>query len=355
MHENDNKIPMSAANPLDQPVMPSSISAWKAAVRDFQHSSAGHAAWQLVNSVGGFTALWVLMYFTVQWSWWLTVPLAVLAGGLLIRIFIIFHDCGHGSFLRSKRTNRIIGFVCGLLTFTPYERWTWEHARHHARSGNLDHRGIGDIWTLTVEEYLALSRWQRLRYRMARHPLLFLGFGPFFLMLFKERLPYNCGDARERRSVWWMNAAVLAMVLALGSLFGWINYVVIQLIILWVGGVAGVWLFYVQHQYEGVYWARGKGWNYTDAALQGSSYYRLPRVLQWFTGNIGFHHIHHLSPRVPNYHLQRCHEANELFQQVPELTLRASAKTLSLRLWDETTGRLVGFRHLLALRAGNQG
>ena len=342
---------MSAAPQFIHQANPRSINAWKSAVADFQQSCVRRASWQIINSVGAFALAWGLMYFAVQLSWWLAVPLAVLAGGLMIRIFIIFHDCGHGSFLRSKRANSICGFICGVLTFTPYHRWTWEHARHHARSSNLDHRGIGDIWTLTVEEYLAAPRWQRLGYRLVRNPVFLLGFGPIFLMLIKERLPGARGTARERRSVWWMNAAVLAVVLGLGSLFGWVNYLILQLIVLWVGGAVGVWLFYVQHQFEGAYWARGEGWNYTDAALEGSSYYRLPRVLQWFTGNIGFHHIHHLCPRVPNYNLQRCHESSELFRQVPELTLRASARSLSLRLWDEASGRLVGFRHLRALKA----
>lgn len=345
-NENMNVVAMSPGQ-----ISPVSISAWKSAVAEFQQPDAARAGWQLVNSIGGFALTWLLMYFAVGLSWWLTVPLAVIAGGLMVRIFIIFHDCGHGSFLRSKRANSICGFICGALTFTPYHRWRWEHARHHARSGNLDHRGVGDIWTMTVQEYLDAPAWTRFRYRFVRNPLVLFGIGPVFLMLVKERLPCRNGEARERRSVWWMNLAVLGLVLGLGSLFGWVNYLVIQFIMLWVAGSCGVWLFYIQHQYEHVYWERGDNWNYTAAALEGSSYYRLPRVLQWFSGNIGFHHIHHLCPRIPNYHLQRCHESSPLFQQVPQITLRSSLKSLSLRLWDEASRQLVGFRHLKTLRA----
>lgn len=279
----------------------------------------------------------------------MTVPLAVVAGGLQVRIFIIFHDCGHGSFFRSGRANSFWGFVCGMMTFTPYYRWRWEHNRHHARSSNLDHRGIGDIWTMTVREYLDAPRLTRLNYRLVRNPVFLFLIGPIYLMLIKERLPNRLGTGREKRSVLWMNLAVLAWVVGMSLIFGFAQYAIIQLLILLVAGSVGIWLFYVQHQFEDAYWEKGENWTYTAAALEGSSYYKLPRVLQWFTGNIGFHHIHHLSPRVPNYHLQRCHESSPLFSQVRGMTFLASLNTLSLRLWDESTRKLVGFGHLKSL------
>lgn len=323
-----------------------SVSSWKPAIAAYQQPSKWRATWQLVNSIGGYLLTWILLYFAVGISWWLTIPLVVIAAGLQVRIFIIFHDCGHGSFFRSARANNFWGFVCGLLTFTPYARWRWEHNRHHARSGNLDHRGTGDIWTMTVEEYLEASRWRRFAYRLVRNPVILFGFAPIYLSLIKERLPNKRGRSREKRSVLWTNLAVLAFAVGMCLIFGVVEYVIIQLLILLVSGSVGIWLFYVQHQFEDAYWARGEAWNYTDAALEGSSYYKLPRVLQWFTGNIGFHHIHHLSPRVPNYNLQRCHEASPLFKQVEGITLMTSLKCLSLRLWDESSRKLVGYGHL---------
>lgn len=331
----------------EQPI--ASIAAWSSAVAAYKRPSKWRASWQIINSIGAYVLAWVLMYFTLGISWWLTVPLAVIAGGLQVRIFIIFHDCGHGSFFRSARANGFWGFVCGMMTFTPYQRWRWEHNRHHARSSNLDHRGIGDIWTMTVQEYLEAPRWIRFKYRLVRNPLFLFLIGPIYLMVIKERLPNRLGKRREKRSVAWMNLAVLACVIGMSLVFGLAQYATIQLLVLLISGSVGIWLFYVQHQFEDAYWAQGETWTYTAAALEGSSYYKLPSVLQWFTGNIGFHHIHHLSPKVPNYNLQRCHESSPLFSQVQGMTLLASLRTLSLRLWDESTRKLVGFRHLKSL------
>jgi omega-6 fatty acid desaturase (delta-12 desaturase) len=293
--------------------------------------------------VGGYLLAWVLMFFTVDISWWLTVPLAVLAAGLLVRVFIIMHDCAHGSFLGSRRLNDRLGIVCGALAWTPYFRWRWEHARHHATSGNLEGRGTGDIWTLTVEEYRQSSRLRRLGYRLVRNPLFLLGVGPFWLVLGKERLPHGTPNRRARRSVWWTNLFLVGMV-ALGvAVFGWLDYLIIQCIIIGVSGGAGIWLFYIQHQFEDAYWVSNEDWDFSDAALRGSSYYKLPRVLQWFSGNIGFHHIHHLSPRIPNYRLARCHASTGSFRDIPVMTFWGSLRTLSLRLWDETTEKMVGY------------
>jgi omega-6 fatty acid desaturase (delta-12 desaturase) len=301
------------------------------------------AAWQLTNSVGGYLLAWVLMAFTVDVSWWLTVPLAVLAAGLLVRVFIIMHDCAHGSFLGSRRLNDGVGIVCGALAWTPYFRWRWEHARHHATSGNLEDRGTGDIWTMTVEEYRQASPLLRLGYRLVRNPVFLLGVGPFWLMLGKERLPHGTPNRRARRSVWWTNGVIVGMVAIGVTVFGWFDYLVVQSIIIGVAGAAGIWLFYIQHQFEDAYWVSGEDWDFTDAALRGSSFYKLPAVLQWFSGNIGFHHIHHLSPRIPNYRLAHCHASTGSFRDVPVMTFWGSLRTLSLRLWDETAEKMVGY------------
>ena len=332
----------------------SNVAAWKQIVAKFQEPSRPRAIWQLVNTFVPFIACWYFMYLALPISWWIVAPLAILAGGLVVRIFIIFHDCGHGSFFRSRRVNDILGFISGILTFTPYYHWRWEHSIHHASSGHLDKRGVGDIWTMTVQEYLESSRWKRFAYRLARNPFILFAVAPFYLFLFRQRFPSPRATKRERHSVHAMNVALLAMAAALSLVFGWLPYIIIQGIILIVGGGLGVWLFYVQHQFEGVYWERGEDWDYTKAALQGSSFYKLPKILQWFSGNIGFHHIHHLSSRIPNYNLERCHNADPLFQTVPPVTLFGSFKSLTFRLWDERRHKLISFRHLKRMRRGQQ-
>lgn len=323
---------------------------WKEIVLEFQKPSLRRAVWQLINTLGSYAVLWYLMYLSLSVSWWLTVPLAILAGAFLVRIFIIFHDCGHGSFFKSGRANDVVGFICGLLAFTPYYHWRWEHAVHHATAGDLDRRSVGDVWTMTVQEYLEASRWKRLTYRLARNPFVLFVLAPLFLFVVLQRIPSAKRNPRERESVQWMNLAILLMATGLSWIYGLKAYLIIQLTAMMVAGTAGVWMFYVQHQFEDVYWERGDDWDFTAAALQGSSYYKLPRILQWFSGNIGFHHIHHLSPRIPNYNLQRCHEADPLFQSVKPVTLSASLKSFNLRLWDENLKRLVGFGHLRELK-----
>ncbi len=326
------------------------VEVWREIVARYQRPSTSRALWQIMNTVIPYGAVWYLMYLCRPVSWWLVVPLAVLAGGLLVRVFIIFHDCGHGSFFHSKLANNTVGVIAGLLTFTSYYHWRWEHAIHHSSAGDLDRRGTGDVWTMTVQEYLESSRWKRFAYRLARNPIVLFIIAPLFLFLIWQRFPSLKADRRERHSVYAMNVAILAMAIILSRVFGFQAYLLIQLIVLMVAGSAGVWLFYVQHQFEGVYWERGDDWNYTAAALQGSSFYKLPRILQWFSGNIGFHHIHHLSPRIPNYNLERCHRANPLFQSVKPITLFASMKSFTYRLWDEQGRRLVGYSHFKQLR-----
>src|ERR1044071_49372 len=325
-------------------------SAWKQIVARYQTPALGRSVWQLVNTLVPYAVLWYLMYLSRSVSWWSTVPLAVLAAGFLVRIFIIFHDCGHGSFFKSRAANDVLGFLTGVLTFTPYYQWRWEHALHHGTSGDLDRRGVGDVWTLTVREYLEASRWKRFAYRLARNPFVLFVVAPFFLFVLKHRFPSAQAGRRERYSVYWTNLAMLLMAAAMSRAFGIEAYLMIQLMVTVVSGGAGMWLFYVQHQFEGVYWERGEEWDYTAAALQGSSFYKLPKVLQWFSGNIGYHHIHHLSPRIPNYHLEKCHKAEPVFQAVPPVTLFSSLKSLTFRLWDEQRRRLVGYGRLRDLR-----
>ena len=322
------------------------VAEWKGLVAKYQVPSLKRASWQVVDTIGSYIFLWVAMYWMMKVSWWLMLPLAVVAGGLMVRVFIIFHDCGHGSFFKSRLANDVVGFIAGILTFTPYFHWRWEHALHHGASGNLDKRGIGDIWTMTVQEYLESSRWKRFAYRMSRNPIVLFVIAPVFLLLGRQRFPSPTANKRERHSVWWMNLAIAGMVVVMAFIFGWKAYLILQLIITMVAGAAGVWLFYVQHQFEDAYWEREEEWDYTTAALQGSSFYKLPRILQWFSGNIGFHHIHHLSPRIPNYNLERCHNSHPLFQAVKPVTLLASFRSLAYRLWDEQGRRLISFREL---------
>jgi omega-6 fatty acid desaturase (delta-12 desaturase) len=323
---------------------------WKELVLKFQQPSTPRAVWQMVNTLVPYAALWFLMHLALSVSWWLTIPLVILAGAFLVRVFIIFHDCGHGSFFKSRTANDVIGFICGVLTFTPYYHWRWEHSIHHASAGDLEKRGVGDVWTMTVQEYLDASRWKRFSYRLSRNPVILFLIAPTFLFIGRQRFASPKASSRERWSVHWMNLALAAMAVALSWVFGIKAYVLLQLGVLAVAGAAGVWLFYVQHQFEDVYWEHGENWDFVAAALKGSSYYKLPRVLQWFSGNIGFHHIHHLSARIPNYNLERCHQSHPMFREVKPITLLGSLKTLNLRLWDEDLKKLVGYRHLRTVR-----
>jgi len=313
------------------------------ALARFQKSSPWRAHWQIVNSFVPYAVLWYAMYRALNVSYWLMLPIALLAAGFLARIFIIFHDCGHASFFKSRSANNAVGAIAGLINLTPYRHWRWQHALHHGTSGDLDRRGSGDIWTLTVREYLESSRWTRFSYRLARNPFVLFVVAPLYVFVVHHRLPSSKAPEAERRSVAWTNLALLGATLLMSAVMGLRAFLTIQLTVTTIAGAAGVWLFYVQHQFEGAYWARSADWNYTAAALQGSSYYKLPTILQWFTGNIGFHHVHHLSPRIPNYHLQRCHYAEPSFTSIKPVTLLSSLKSLTYRLWDERRQIYVGY------------
>ncbi|UCH10030.1 MAG: fatty acid desaturase [Fidelibacterota bacterium] len=320
--------------------------AWREIVARYQQPEPWRSWEQVMNSILPYILLWYLMYHSLEISYMLTLVLALPAAGFLVRIFIIFHDCCHGSFFASRRANAVLGFVTGVLTFTPYHFWRHEHAVHHATAGNLDRRGRGDVWTMTAKEYQGASRWERIKYRVYRNPLVMFTLGALYTFLISNRYVGRSArqvGRRERRSVMWTNLAIGGIIVVMSVTIGLKEYVLIQLPIILFGGAAGVWLFYVQHQFEGVYWERAENWDYASVGLKGSSFYKLPKVLQWFTGNIGFHHIHHLSPKIPNYRLEQCHRENALFQSVKPLTLTGSLKSLRLRLWDEEHQKLVGF------------
>jgi omega-6 fatty acid desaturase (delta-12 desaturase) len=324
---------------------------WRRTLARYARPTRTRSAWQLANSLIPYFALWAAMIWAMSAGlFWVTLALAVPAAGFLVRSFIIFHDCAHGSFFRSRRANTFWGVLTGVLIFTPFQHWQRHHAVHHATSGDLDQRGTGDIWTMTVSEYVAASRSKRLAYRIARNPLiLFFVAGPF-LFLVHHRIPARDAGKRERRSVHVTNAGLLSVLLLMSAWIGLPTYLTIQLSVMVIASAAGVWLFYVQHQFEGVYWERSQDWDFVEASLNGSSFYRLPRVLQWFSGNIGFHHVHHLSPAVPNYNLEKCHREERLFQSAKTVTLWTSAKSLSFRLWDEQRRVLVGFGRVPQLR-----
>jgi omega-6 fatty acid desaturase (delta-12 desaturase) len=330
--------------------LPPAATGWKALVAPYQMPAAWRSLWQIVNTLVPYAALWYLMYLSLSVSYWLTLPLILLAAGFHVRVFIIFHDCGHGSFFKSQKVADAVGFITGVLTFTPYYHWRWLHAIHHGSAGDLDRRSFGDITTWTVEEFLAASRWQRLGYRLQRNPIMLFVLAPLFVFLIKHRFVSAGAAPRERCSVYWTNLALLGLVGGIIWMIGLKAYLLIQLPLMAVSGAAGLWLFYVQHQFEDVTWARHGEWNFAAAALQGSSFYKLPRILQWFTGNIGFHHIHHLNPRIPNYNLEKCQKAVPLFQTVKPITLFSSFKSLTYRLWDEQSKKLVGYRRMRAVR-----
>jgi omega-6 fatty acid desaturase (delta-12 desaturase) len=298
----------------------------------------------LATSIVPYLALLVAMYFALRVSIVLTLLLAVPAAGFMIRTFIVFHDCAHGSFLRTKRGNELLGAAVGILVWLPFRSWRHEHAVHHATSGDLDRRGVGDITTLTITEYLERPWLSRLSYRMFRNPIVMFGFGWLLVLVLKPRFVSRSARPRIRNSVLGTDLTLLLVLGALWYAIGWRDLVLVQAPVLVIAGAAGIWLFYVQHQFEDAYWQSNDSWRYDDAALRGSSYLKLPRVLQFFTGNIGFHHVHHLSARIPNYNLQAAHDKTEQLQGVPQLTLWDGLRATRLKLWDEQHSRLVGFR-----------
>jgi omega-6 fatty acid desaturase (delta-12 desaturase) len=310
----------------------------------YQLPSRAKSIWQLCNTLIPYFALLTLTYLALHISFWLTLPLIFITSGFLIRTFIIFHDCGHQSFFSSKKANRFWGVITGFLTFTPYFYWKSNHDRHHNTSGNLDKRGFGDVWTMTVAEYAEASRMERFKYRLYRNPFVMFFLGPLLIILVTHRIPKGNVDKKERNSVYLTNISILTFAVLMSFLIGPLNYLIIQFATLYIGLIGGVWLFYVQHQFEDVYWARAEEWNFIEASLKGGSFYKLPRIVNWITGNIGYHHVHHLLTSIPNYNLPKCHEETPVKKVVKPTNFFVSLKSLRYRLWDENKNKLVGFR-----------
>ncbi|MGI8622636.1 MAG: fatty acid desaturase [Solirubrobacteraceae bacterium] len=316
---------------------------WKADVARYANPRLPRTLLDLATSVMPYLGLLAAMYFLLDISVLLSLALAPLAAAFLLRTFVLFHDCTHGSLFQTKRANYRLGVFLGLLVYTPFESWRHSHAVHHATAGDLDRRGVGDVSTLTVTEYEARGLRGRLAYRLFRNPLVMFGLGPLLSVVILPRLVPKNARLRLRRSIIRTNVAVAAMVLGLCLFMGWWQYLIVQAPAAWLASSVGIFLFYVQHQFEDVYWEKNDTWDYADAAIRGSSFLKLPRVLQYFTANIGFHHVHHLSARIPNYNLQRAHEELDLFRDVPTLTVRDGIRTTRLKLWDNKRRRLVTF------------
>lgn len=321
---------------------------WTKKLRQFERPDAARAAWQIINTLVPYLAILALSYLTIRLGLpvWVTIVLGVPAGGFLLRLFIVFHDCVHGSYLKSRAGLRVLGNILGVLTFTPYSEWRHTHGRHHSGAGNLDKRGIGDVWTMTADEYARAGRLRQLMYRFVRNPFIMFGLGPVAVFLIMNRFPGRCSSRKQVASVLVTDAFIGAIIVAVWLTIGIKAYLLVQLPAIYFGGIAGIWLFYVQHQFDPTYWARSEDWGSMEAALQGSSYYKLPALLRWITGNIGLHHIHHLRPRIPNYRLQDCLEAIPELQLSNPLTVRRSIRSVRLNIWDESSGRLMSFREL---------
>jgi len=322
---------------------------WREDLAPHERPRLGRSLLDVATSLVPYVALWAAMYLALDVSYWLVLILSVPAAGFLLRTFIIFHDCAHGSFLRSKRANTWLGRVLGVVVWSPFQSWRQSHAVHHATSGDLDRRGVGDVQTLTVAEYGALPWRRRLAYRAFRNPAVMFGLGPLWAMVIQPRFVSLSARPRIRRSVIATDIALAVLVGGLCLLLGWREYLLVEVPSLLLAAGAGVWLFYVQHQFDDTYWKSSGDWSYADAALQGSSYLKLPKVLQFFTGNIGLHHVHHLSARVPNYNLQRAHDENPTFHDVPTLSLWDGLRAVRLKLWDEDGARLVTFAQARAI------
>ncbi|KGR77210.1 fatty acid desaturase [Ureibacillus sinduriensis] len=315
-------------------------------VAPFAKSQLKVSVLQIINTIIPLLAIWGAGYYLLQFSPWFTVICSILASGFVVRTFIIFHDCTHGSFFKNKTANAIIGNITGILTSFPYEKWKREHMIHHASSSNLDKRGIGDIDMLTVEEYLQKSKLGRLGYRLYRNPIVMFGLGPLYLVLVANRLNRKDAKRKERMNTYFTNIALLTICVSLILLTGWQTFLLVHGITIFLSGALGIWLFYIQHTYEDSYFEYETDWDYVKAAVEGSSYYKLPKVLQWVTGNIGFHHVHHLAPRVPNYNLEAAHESIPPLQNATTITLKTSVESIRYKLYDAENKKFVSFKEI---------
>ena len=318
-------------------------------VAPFAKSEMKTSVMQMVNTIAPLLVFWALGYYAATISPWLAVGCAVFSAGFVVRTFIIFHDCTHGSFFKSKKANDTVGFITGVLTSFPYEKWKREHTIHHATSSNLDKRGIGDIDMLTVDEYLEKSKLGRLGYRLYRNPIVMFGLGPLFLVLVLNRMNRSDAKRKERVNTIVTNVVVLGLCVAMIVLFGWQSFLLVHGVTLFIAGSLGIWLFYIQHTYEDSYFEYDSEWDYVKAAVEGSSYYKLPKILQWITGNIGFHHVHHLSPRIPNYRLEDAHESVKPLQQATTITLKTSLESIRYKLYDSERQKFVTFKEAVIM------
>ena len=326
------------------------VERWNALLEPYLGADTRRSVVQLLTTVIAFAALWYLALRSLEIGWWLTLLVAIPAAGFMMRLFMIQHDCGHGSFFKSRAARDWVGRCIGVLLLTPYDYWKRTHAYHHAHSGDLDFRGFGDVDTFTVREYLSWPRWRRLRYRLYRHPLVLFGLAPFYQFFVKHRYPWDIPRRWKQawRSVWWTNAAIVGVVVVMWTTVGIRSFLLVQLPITLVASTLGIWMFYVQHQYEDTYWHRHEDWDYYDASLHGSSYLVLPKPLQWLTASIGVHHVHHMSARIPNYRLQQVHDENPEFHVVTKVRFSDTLRLVNLALWDEESRKLIRFKDLKA-------
>ncbi|MDF9842973.1 MULTISPECIES: fatty acid desaturase [unclassified Paenibacillus] len=324
----------------------SQLSSLKKSVAPFEKNDRNTSIKQMINTLGPLFLLWAAAYFSLSVSYWLTLLFAVPAAGFVIRTFIIFHDCCHGSFFKNRKANDILGTITGVLTLVPYRQWKRSHSIHHAGSSNLDKRGIGDIWIMTVDEYIAAKPLQRFWYRIYRNPLVMFGAGPIAVFLIQYRFNVKSARRQERMNTYLTNVLIAALYAGMIWLVGWQAFLLVQLPIVFVSGFLGIWLFYVQHQFEDTFFEHEEEWSYVMAAVEGSSYYKLPKLLQWITGNIGFHHVHHLAPKVPNYNLELAHNATPPLQKATTITIGTSLKAIHFRLWDEENKGFVSFKEI---------
>jgi omega-6 fatty acid desaturase (delta-12 desaturase) len=323
------------------------MAALKPMLEPFIEPSAKKAVWQLANTLIPYLVLWYCMWRSLTVSYALTLLLAIPTAGFFVRLFILFHDCGHNSFLPFTKANRRVGFWLGLLLFFPGEEWWHAHSIHHATNSNLDRRGIGDVTTMTVKEYQTASTLNKLWYRIFRFPPIMFGLGPLAMFVLANRFPAPRFGKKETRSVLLTDLGLAVIITLMSFLIGFKAYVMVQLPIIWIAGAFGIWLFYIQHQFTDMYWVRNSDWDYVSSALKGASYYQLPRLLQWFSGNIGFHHIHHLNPHIPNYELENCYRANPVLQTCAKtIPFEKAFPNMFLKLWDEDKQKMVGFKDL---------
>lgn len=312
----------------------------------YEKANLKSSIWQLVNTLIPFFLLWFLAYQSLNISYILSLPICILASGFLVRTFIIFHDCCHYSFFKNRRANDILGTITGILTLFPYRHWQHDHAVHHATSSNLDKRGTGDIWMLTIKEYVNAPISTKIAYRLYRNPIIMFGLGPIYAFLLKNRFNRKGARLKERLNTYFINVSIVILVACFCMWLGWESFLLIQGTIFMLSGAAGIWLFYIQHTFEDTYFEEDEHWEYVKAAVEGSSFYKLPKLLQWLTGNIGYHHVHHLSPRIPNYKLEVAHEETPPLQNVPTITLATSLQSIRFQLWDEERKVYVGFKKL---------